>query len=208
MTTKQADIVSQILPRARSRGAAFMRRIPLSQGKFAIVDDQDYRYLMQWKWSYSECARSGPDIGCAQRTVHLTGKSTTILMHRLILNRKLGRRSARQVNHRNGNKLDNRRRNLREATASQNCHNRKKRPNCTSRYIGVSFWSSNGKWAAEIFAFSRRVFIGFFPNEERAARAYNDAAVKYYGEYANLNSFRKGVKNANAEVGARSGRRR
>jgi hypothetical protein len=105
-------------------------------------------------------ANSDPAVGGAQRTVHISGKLTTILMHRVILNRKLGRMSGRQVNHRTGNSLDNRRRNLREATASQNCQ-RRKRPNCTSRYIGVSFWSADGKWAAEIFAFSRRVFIGF-----------------------------------------------
>lgn len=171
-----------------------MRRIPLSQGRCAIVDNEDFDFLMQWKWSWSQCPRSDPGVGCAQRTVHMSGKFTTILMHRLVLDRKLGRRSSHQASHRNRNKLDNRRRNLREATASQNCHTRKKKRNCTSRYIGVSFWKAKGKWAAEIYADSTRVFLGFFRNQETAARAYNRAAIKYYGEYANLNSLPKLVR--------------
>jgi HNH endonuclease/AP2 domain len=170
-----------------------MKRILLSQGRHAIVDDKDYSYLVQWKWSFGRS--TNPDLGYAMRSDYSSGKSKTVLMHRIVLERTLGRDLTREAIHRNGNRLDNRRANLREGTPSQRMHHgRRKKPNCTSRYIGVSFHRPRKKWMAGISVRSRQINLGYFTDEARAAAAYNEAAVKYYGEFANQNKFDLTVK--------------
>ncbi|KKM14674.1 hypothetical protein LCGC14_1703720, partial [marine sediment metagenome] len=103
-----------------------MKRIPLTQGKFAIVDDDIFDYLSQWKWY----AQKDRNTFYALRNVVVKGKAKTIRMHRQILNSKKGQ----QTDHLNGNGLDNRRCNLRICTRSQQAMNTKKRRNCTSRF--------------------------------------------------------------------------
>jgi HNH endonuclease len=97
-----------------------MRRILLSQGRHAIVDDEDYSYLVQWKWCFARSANG--ELGYAMRSDYSSGKSKTVLMHRVVLERTLGRELTREAIHRNGNRLDNRRSNLRGATPSQRTH--------------------------------------------------------------------------------------
>lgn len=86
--------------------------------------------------------------------------------------------------HINGNKLDNRRCNLRICTPHQNNLNR---PNVTGKYKGVYWCKRLKKWMAQIMIGERNKYVGSFPNEEEAAFAYNEAAKKYHGEFARLN---------------------
>ena len=109
------------------------------------------------------------------------------LMHRIILNvtdPKI------QVDHINGDKLDNRRQNLREATVSQNLANSEVNPNHATSYKGVTT-TPYGKYRSRIGFMNERIFIGDFNTEEDAARAYNEKAVELFGEYARINIIRE-----------------
>ena len=160
-----------------------MKKIPLSQGKFALVDDCDYDYLMQWKWHYHKHHSNG---GYAIRTDRTNGKQRAVHMHRVILERK-GFKNFAQTDHRNQNKLDNRRGNLRPATASQNKCNNSKNKNNTSGYKSVSWDKRREKWRAQIMINRKNKFLGYYDDPREAARAYNEAALKYHGEFAVLN---------------------
>jgi len=96
-----------------------MKEIKLTQGKFAIVDDADYNWLNQWKW-YAKICSNGKRIYVA-RFQRINGKPTTIYMHRIITNCP----EDKEVDHINGDSLDNRRKNLRIVTRSENSNNRR-----------------------------------------------------------------------------------
>ena len=144
-----------------------MIKIPLTQDKVAIIDDEDYKRVSQYKWSYH-------NQGYAQTNGGWT------LMHRFILNARDGQ----QVDHINGDRLDNRRENLRFVTNSQQHINRSKPAfvNRTSNYKGVSL-RSNGRWQVML----QRRYVGTFLTEEEAARAYDKRAKELFGEFARLN---------------------
>ena len=155
-------------------------KIPLSQGKFAIVDDGDYDWLNQWKW----CISSG---GYAIRVQHIgyfngKKKQKTFRMHRIIMNAP----DDMDIDHINGNALDNRRCNLRICTISQNLCNQKKTRG-KSKYLGVDWHKIAKKWRAAIQINKKRYYLGCFISEIDAARAYNEAAKKLHGEFARLN---------------------
>ncbi len=154
-----------------------MKRIPLTKGKEALVDDQDYDYLMQWKWY---CGTNG----YACRSVN-GGRS--VLLHRAVFGHAHGY-LPRRVDHRNHNPLDCQRRNLRPATQSQNMAHRGLDRNNTSGFKGVCFNKRRGKWLAYITAQGRRLYLGCDYDDPRvAARAYNRAALEHFGEFAVLN---------------------
>jgi hypothetical protein len=154
-----------------------MKQIPLTQGKVALVSDCEHTFLMQWKWFYG----GGYAVRNGSRP-----KRERIFMHKVIAARK---GLSGQVDHRNQNKLDNQRRNLRLATGSQNNANCLLRSNNTSGFTGVS-WHKN-KWEAYVCGHKKRKYLGRFPNtkvgKKAAARAYNKAALEHFGEYACLN---------------------
>lgn len=151
------------------------KRIPLTQGKFAIVDDADYEWLNQWKWHFAR------QTGYAARKDWSGGKPKYLLMHRVILNAP----KHLQVDHINGDGLDNRRCNIRLATAAQNSWNQKAISSSISEYKGVSFYDN--RFVVRIFVNGGNLYFGGFTDECLAARIYDFAAVKYYGEYARLN---------------------
>lgn len=156
------------------------KAIPLTQGKYAIVDSDDYDFLMQWKWYYNS--------GYAIRTQYfglINGKENrkAILMHRLILNTPDGF----ETDHINGDQLDNRRCNLRICTHALNMWNQKPREGCASKYKGVSWHKANKNWRAYIQANGKFKSLGSFENAVDAALSYNEAAILYYGEFARLN---------------------
>lgn len=156
-----------------------MKRIPLTQGKFAIVDDEDYAYLMQWKWY----AHKSKGTYYAQRhtVCSVTKKHAVLSMHRVIIKCP----QHLQADHRNHNGLDNRKQNLRACSHSQNQHNRRV-TNCgASKYKGV-YWNK-GKWQAGISHNDKNMHIIRCASEERAAMAYNAKAIELFGEFACLN---------------------
>ena len=104
-------------------------------------------------------------------------------MHRLILDAP----HHLDVDHVNGNGLDNRRCNIRLCTRAQNQVNAQKRRGCSSQYKGVDYRKDRNKWRASITINQQFKSLGHFNDETEAARAYNDAAVKYWGEFVRLN---------------------
>lgn len=153
--------------------------IPLTQGKFALVDAENYDFLAQWHWSYK--------CGYAFRNPKINGKYRTIHMHREIM----GMPKIKQIDHIDGNGLNNTKGNLRLVTNSQNQMNSKKRSKkASSEYKGVHFGKREQKWVAQIGFNGKRKCLGYFDSEFEAASAYNEAAVKLHGEYARLNDLK------------------
>ena len=152
------------------------REIPLSRGLVALVDDADYDAIMAvGKWF----ADPAPDTFYASRkSSRRDGKQRTIRMHTFIT-------GWGYVDHIDGNGLDNRRRNLRAATSSKNQMNRGMDSDNTSGFKGVH--RIRLRWAAQIGADGRKIFLGSFATPQEAARAYDAAAVLHHGEFARLN---------------------
>lgn len=145
----------------------------LTKNKYTILDWDDFFLLSHYLWQYS--------TGRAVRATWVDGKSRCAWMHREILNAP----PDMEVDHVNGNKLDNRRRNLRLATHAENGWNRT--PYKGGKYKGVHFDRRRGTWGAEIQKNKKRTWLGVFPTEEDAARAYDAAAKEMHGDFANLN---------------------
>jgi hypothetical protein len=157
-----------------------MKQISLTQGKVAIVDDQDYAYLMQYNWCYMKSGNGG----YAMRWVGPRDHQRAIFMHQIVAAR-CGIKDC--TDHMNQNKLDNRRNNLRGATSSQNGANRGKNRNNKSGYKGVSWIERLQKWRAYITVNRRQHHLKLWEYKVDAAKAYNQAALKYFGKYAALN---------------------
>lgn len=154
-----------------------MKKIELTHGKFAIVDDEDYEELNKYKWNYK-------DNGYAVRSKQINGvRLPNIFMHRVIMNTPLDK----ECDHINGDRLDNRKENLRVCTHAQNCYNKVKKPNTTSKYRGVYFESQTKKWCARAQKNKKQHYLGLFITEEEAALAYNQKARELFGEFARLN---------------------
>lgn len=155
-----------------------MQKIPLSRGYFALVDDEDYPLLCQWKWCY--------DKGYAARRVTTAGRRPYLLyMHRFLMNAQQGQ----FVDHIDGNRANNIRSNLRICTKAQNGQNRHvPAPNKVSRYKGVSrTHNTYDRWQALIIAHGKRHYLGSYPSQEEAAHAYDKKARELHGEFAQLN---------------------
>ena len=151
-----------------------VRLIPLTQGKVAIVDAEDYDWLIQYKWY---ACKAGSDFYARRKW-----GGQYIFMHRLITDAPDGP----VVDHIDGNSLNNTKANLRICTQLQNSYNRGPLPG-TSRYKGV-YWHKQQKcWASCIQQNKKTYHLGLFNNEEDAAKAYDEKARKLFGEYAYLN---------------------
>jgi hypothetical protein len=153
------------------------RFIPLTQGLNAIVDVEDFDWLSKWNWH----ADKKRHTFYAARTVAHGESRTTVQMHRLIL----GESSRKECDHKNRNGLDNRRNNLRKASPTNNRCNMARHRDNRSGFKGVKL--VNGRFVAAISVAGVYRYIGCYATPEEAARAYDEAAKKFHGEFAVLN---------------------
>lgn len=158
-----------------------MKKIKLTQGKFALVDDEDFDFINQWKW----CAKKDTRNFYAFRTDYENGKKS-ILMHRVVLNIN---NPKIKIDHRDIDGLNNQKINLRIVSDSESSRNKRGVQNTSSVYKGVYRLNVNrkNKWRAMIGIDGKQIHLGCFPTQELAAIAYNDSAKKLHGEFANLN---------------------
>jgi hypothetical protein len=149
-----------------------MKVIQLTQGQVAIVDDQDFERLAQWRWYCSK--------GYAARTVN----RRLVYMHRAILGDAC---KGKEVDHKNRNTLDNRRENLRAATVTENHCNSCLYRNSGTGFKGVSFDKRRQKFYARVAMDGSRKHLGHFPTAEAAHAVYCAAAKELHGEFARFN---------------------
>lgn len=154
------------------------RLISLTQGFFALVDDDDYEALSKFKWNASP-THSGT-FYAARGAKKNNGKYATVLMHRIINKTPKGI----LTDHINGDTLDNQKTNLRNVTYQQNRQNSKSKRGGYSKYKGVTWHKRDKCWTTKIVVNGEIINLGNFQNEEMASDAYNKAADQYFGEYA------------------------
>lgn len=163
-----------------------MKLIPVSNGRaFAIVDDTDYEALSEYRWSLAghKARYAAGTSRYAARASRSGSSRKTLYMHRLVMNAPSGV----NVDHANGNPLDNRRQNLRFCNQSQNNANGRMGRGTTSRYRGVFWDKARNRWRVSIQVRGRNNNIGRFTDETEAAKRYDVAAREAFGEFATLN---------------------
>ena len=149
--------------------------IALSSGKVAVIDAEDLPKVSVLKWHEST-------RGYAVAYTGSTNTRKAIYMHRLVLE------NTAIIDHCDLNKLNNRKSNLRAATASESArHRAKTRTQTTSQFKGVCWYKAYSKWKAYLWCKQLRLHLGYFNDEVAAARAYNHAALKHFGQFAKLN---------------------
>lgn len=153
------------------------QKIKLNKGLFALVDDTDYPNLVLFKWHVA-------GRGYVIRNIN-KGQVGNTKMHRLIMRVPDGQ----GIDHINGNKLDNRKENLRVCTQSQNSANKTKQSNNTSGYKGVYWENWTNKWRAKIMFEGKNYPIGRFRTIREAVIAYNNMAIKIHKEFAKINQI-------------------
>jgi len=153
-----------------------MKEIKLGNDtKVALVDDEDYKILNQYKWHNN--------IGYARTDIKDKDKWVSKLMHRLLIDVP----DKMEIDHIDGNPLNNQKSNLRLVTHQQNQMNSQKRKKTSSKYKGVTFDKWTGRWESYIGYNNKKIHLGRFKSEIDAAKAYNEKAKELYGEFANLN---------------------
>jgi len=160
-----------------------VREVELTQGKVALIDDEDFELVSQYNWKFS-------NRGYAARNYWIDGKSKTLLMHRLIMSPPEGV----FIDHINGDTLDNRKQNLRLVRNQQNCCNQKLGLRNKSGYKGVYQSKGRKKWTASLKTKGKTYYLGDFESKHDAARMYNFWAHDMFGEYARLNVIKEETK--------------
>lgn len=152
--------------------------------RYAKISPQDAELVLKYKWSVTSTRKYGERLYYARTNVGPRNSRKALKMHRLIMNAPDGV----HVDHINGDGLDNRRENLRIATAQQNSANSRKPRGClTSKFKGVAWHKNAGKWRAYIAVNRGQRHLGLYDDEIEAARAYDAKAREVWGEFANLN---------------------
>lgn len=161
-----------------------MKEIKLKNGYVALVDDEDFEYLNQWVWVLAKNRPNATGYAVRYEWDSLKKGNVCIRMHRVIMKTP----KELQVDHIDHNGLNNQKSNLRNCTQSENQSNR--RSYGTSKYLGVSrynFGSLKGWFVAHTRKNGKNIHIGYFQNEEDAARAYDRVVFNIVGEFAKLN---------------------
>ena len=163
-----------------------MKEIQLTQGQVALVDDEDYERVSQFKWHalfFPKYANGGRFM--AARSCRLLEVPRTVLLHRFVMDAQHGQ----IIDHIDGNPLNNQRGNLRFASHCENGRNNLYllQKHNTSGFRGVSWNKHKNKWSAQIKFGGKQSYLGVFTDKLEAAKAYNEAAKKYHGEFATLN---------------------
>lgn len=153
--------------------------VPISAGRYVLVDAQDVEAVRQHRWTAQE-----GKAGCwyAYRSQSIGGRRRKIYLHRQLA----GAPAGTKVDHWNGDGLDCRRHNLRVCTNQQNMQNIR-RGRGRSAFKGVAWFKRDRRWRAYIVLDAKQQHLGYFDDEQTAARAYDAAAVRMFGEFANLN---------------------
>jgi hypothetical protein len=159
-----------------------MKAIPLTRGMVALVDDEDYERLKDFKWQLWEYGRN---VSYAIRFEKMSDNTRkTRYMHRDIL----GLTDSRiQADHKDHNGLNNVRSNLRACSGILNRRNRLSYKGSSSRFVGVSWHKRIKRWQAQVYVNGRQICLGYFNSELEAAAKRDEAATKHYGEFANIN---------------------
>lgn len=157
-----------------------MKTIPLTQNKVALVDDEDFDRVSAFKW-HAQKSRKWRNY--AKRNIlRADGGQTTQCLHQFLMP------GVKSIDHRDGNGLNNCRDNLRPATNQQNQRGFKhKRIGASSRFRGVCWHSEHQKWGSYISVSGKRLHLGYFLDEELAAKAYDCAARRFFGEFISPN---------------------
>lgn len=158
------------------------KEIPLTKGMFALVDDDDFSRVNEYKW----CAHQDGGRWYSFRYFSKDGQRTFMSLHRFIIGTPVGM----ETDHINGNGLDNRKCNVRICTRNQNQANKSKSWGKHSKYKGVSYAKnrqSPKRWFAQIVSNNKHYHCGYYLTEIEAAKAYNENAIKFFGEFARLN---------------------
>ena len=162
-----------------------MKTILLTRNQVATVDDEDYDTLICHRWCALKYVRRNKIGYYAKRGVRKDGRTHTLYMHREIL----GLMGKVDGDHKDGDTLNNQRKNLRSATRKQTLQNRRKSLNRSSQLKGVSYNKRVSKWSAQIKTNGKKKHLGFFVDEEAAGRAFDKAAQRLFGTFALTNSL-------------------
>lgn len=161
-----------------------MKRVPLSSGKSALVDDAYFPSISRFKWT-AQKGRAGTYY--AYRFDYSGGKRRKIYMHRELYGVAEGER----VDHVDGDGLNNRMSNLRLCTNVENMRNMR-RGRGRSKYKGVSWYERDKRWRSYIVVDAKQIHLGYFDDEMEAAEAYDAAAKDYFGVFAKINMPERG----------------
>lgn len=160
-----------------------MKEIKLPKDKIALIDDEDFEYLSQFKW-YAHAHRR---TFYARANVCISkGKRKSIKMHRIVMGLSDPRIKLDHVDH---NGLNNQKCNLRTCTTQENSMNKLSALDSSSIYKGVTWHKFQKKWSARITKDGKCEHLGYFQDEADAAAAYNSRAVALFGEFVNLNKI-------------------
>lgn len=157
-------------------------RLVLPSGETVLFDEADRTLVEQYRW-FANRNTSGNVYAYGYRRGHAQRDRAWMFMHRLLLDPP----ADMDVDHRNGDGLDNRRANLRVGTRAQNNANRRRVKLGPSGYRGVTWHKQRGCWQARIWVDGKNLYLGLFEDPWEAAQAYNAAALEAWGEFARLN---------------------
>ena len=157
-----------------------MKEVILTQGKIALIDDEDFLVVSQYKWFYGKINET---LGYAFRAATIDGKRHLISLHRFILNPP----NDKEIDHKNGIGVDCRKENLRIVTHAENMRNHKMHKNNMSGFRGVCWHKGRGKYDSYIKVNGKTKHLGYSASITEAVIKYNEGAIRYHGEFARLN---------------------